>query len=133
MPAPQLKRRYVGFSTVGNEGIKTLYDSSLVEQDLKNVFNTVKGSWLMDPSYGSIIWSLLFEPVSESISNLIESDTIAIFQAEPRVKLSSLSIEPSSDPTMPGYTLTAEVQYNGSAVSSTFTMTFMNNLVDTGV
>jgi phage baseplate assembly protein W len=133
MPTPQLKRRYVGFSTVGNEGIKTLYDSALVEQDLKNVFNTVKGSWLLDPSYGSIIWSLLFEPVTESIKNIIETDTMAIFQAETRVKLISMSIEPSSDPTMPGYTLTAELKYNGSAVASTFQMTFMNGLVDSGL
>ena len=133
MPAPIKNRTYQGFSTVGNEGIKVLYDSAIVAQDLNNVFNTRKGENIVDPSFGSIIWSMQFEPATEANINIMKTDTVAIFQAETRVKLLNLDIVASTDPTVPGYTLNATVQYIGSSVAQGFTVNFMGSLTDNGV
>ena len=133
--APKKNRTYVGFSTAiaGGDGISELFDVELVKQDLMNNFMTSKGEVITDPSYGSIIWDMLFELSTEENINLMKNDSIAIFQAEKRVTLLSLDITPSSDTTMPGYTLTANLQYNGLGVAGTFTANFFKNLNDTGV
>ena len=63
----------------------------------------------------------------------MKTDTIAIFQAESRVQLLSLDIVASTDPTVPGYTLNAQVQYIGSQVAQNFTVNFMSSLTDSGI
>ena len=133
MPAPVKNRTYQGFSTVGNEGIKVMYDSALVAQDLNNVFNMRKGENIVNPAMGSIIWSMQFEQATEANINIMKTDTIAIFQAESRVQLLSLDIVASTDPTVPGYTLNAQVQYIGSQVAQNFTVNFMSSLTDSGI
>jgi phage baseplate assembly protein W len=77
---------YKGFSTVDptNYGGK-LYDFDLVKQDILNQFNTRKGERLMNPAFGTIIWDLLMEPLTEEVSNLLIADINEIVGADPRV------------------------------------------------
>jgi phage baseplate assembly protein W len=77
---------YRGFSTVDptNYGGK-LYDFDLVKQDILNQFNTRKGERLMNPAFGTIIWDLLMEPLTEEVSNLLIADINEIVGADPRV------------------------------------------------
>src|SRR5271166_6029542 len=102
MPTPTKNRVYQGYSTVVGDGLTTLYDATLVNQDLYNNFMTRKGEVLTDPSYGSIAWSMLFEQATQENFNIIEQDCVNIFNNEPRVQVQNISITASTDPTNPG-------------------------------
>lgn len=76
---------YRGFSTINNlENVK-VYDSALVKQDLMNHFNTKKGERLMNPEFGTIIWDLLYEPLTEALKQDIELDVRTILMSDPRI------------------------------------------------
>jgi len=130
MPTPTKNRRYVGYSTVVGDGLSTLYDAPLVNQDLNNVFNTRQGEVMTDPSYGCIAWNMLFQPATQENFNLIQQNCMDIFNAEPRVQVQSISVTGSTDPTNPGFTMTAQLLYVGLNVSGTFTQNFFQNLTN---
>lgn len=77
---------YKGFSTVdpSNHGSK-LYDFDLIKQDILNHFNTRKGSRVMNPSFGTIIWDLIMEPMTPQIQGLLQQDIKTICSFDPRV------------------------------------------------
>jgi phage baseplate assembly protein W len=77
---------YKGFSTVNpsNHSSK-LYDFDLVKQDILNQFNTRRGQRVMNPQFGTIIWDLLMEPLTERIKELISEDINKIVTSDPRV------------------------------------------------
>lgn len=77
---------YKGFSTVNsnNYGFK-LYDFELIKQDIINHFNTRKGSRVMNPGFGTIIWDLLMEPLTEQIKEILVDDIKTICNSDPRV------------------------------------------------
>jgi len=77
---------YKGFSTVDptNYGSK-LYDFDLIKQDILNHFNTRKGSRVMNPAFGTIIWDLIMEPMTEKVRELLKQDIQTICTFDPRV------------------------------------------------
>lgn len=89
----QLSQVYKGFSTVDvtNYGGK-LYDFDLIKQDILNHFNTRKGERLMNPTFGTIIWDLLMEPLTEEIRDLLATDVTDICNFDPRVYPSQIKI-----------------------------------------
>lgn len=131
MSTPTKLRTYQGYSTISGT-LTTLYDIDLVNQDLMNNFMTKKGEVMTDPSYGSIIWSMLFEPASDENIRIMKNDTMTIFQNEKRVTVVSFDITASTSSTIKGYTLSAVLNYNGLNVSRGFKVNFFNSLVDTG-
>ena len=76
---------YKGFSTYNRTKKYRLTDFELVKQDLFNHFNTRKGERLMKPTFGSIIWDLLFEPLTEEIKQSIVQDIETIVNYDPRI------------------------------------------------
>jgi len=83
IPTPQM---YKGFSTVSTdtENFK-LYDYALIKQDLINHFYVRQGERLMNPTYGTIIWDMLFEPMTEQTQNLILQNVNEIINYDPRI------------------------------------------------
>ena len=67
-------RTYRGISTVADSGTFPLYDISLIKQDITNHFHIRKGEKLENPDFGTIIWDVLFEPLTEEIKDLIISN-----------------------------------------------------------
>jgi phage baseplate assembly protein W len=66
---------YKGFSTVSTSTESfNLYDLDLIKQDLLNHFHIRQGERLMQPSFGTVIWDLLFEPLTEQVKELILQD-----------------------------------------------------------
>jgi len=91
-PAPQ---KYRGFSTVNkNSKDFKLYDFELIKQDILNHFYVRQGERLMQPAFGSIIWTLLFEPLTAEIQNLILQNVNEILNYDPRVQASDILITP---------------------------------------
>ena len=84
---PFLPRTYKGFSTVNTNSIKgSLYDLALIKQDLINQFHIRKGEKLENPEFGTIIWDMLFEPLTEQIKSLIVNDVTTIVNSDPRIQ-----------------------------------------------
>jgi phage baseplate assembly protein W len=76
---------YRGFSTISKPKNFTLNDFELAKQDLINYFNIRKGEKLMQPNFGTIIWSLLFEPLTDNIRQTIQEDINRIIGYDPRL------------------------------------------------
>lgn len=83
---PISSQMYRGFSTVSpdTENYK-LYDFNLIKQDLLNHFNIRQGELLMNPKFGTIIWDLLFEPLTEQVRSLIIQNVNEIINYDPRI------------------------------------------------
>lgn len=84
---PFLPRSYKGFSTVNTRAINSsLYDYELIKQDLINQFHIRKGEKLENPEFGTIIWDMLFEPLTEQVKALIVNDITEIVNSDPRIR-----------------------------------------------
>ena len=83
---------YKGFSTVNRSKKFRATDIDLVKQDLINHFNIRKGEKLMQPNFGSIIWSLLFEPLDAGLQQAIVDDVEQIVGYDPRMSLENITI-----------------------------------------
>lgn len=87
-------KTYRGFSTISNKTDNfSLYDFELIKQDLFNNFHIRQGERLMQPRFGTIIWDLLFEPLTEDVKSLIKQDVESIINYDPRVQISETSIK----------------------------------------
>jgi phage baseplate assembly protein W len=78
---------YSGYSSINVDTLNTtrLYDFDLIKQDLINQFNTRQGERLMNPGFGTIIWSLIFEPFTDDVKQAIIDDITRICNSDPRV------------------------------------------------
>ena len=91
---PRRIKSYVGFSTVNRDfDSNTLYDYELARTDLLNAFYIKKGEKLELPDYGTIVWDLLFEPLTSDLSKAVEEDVIEIVGRDPRWRLDTLQIQ----------------------------------------
>jgi len=90
---PQYSSRFRGYSTVGTNFLDPVrYDLDLARQDLLNHFNTRKGERIMLPTFGSIVWEMLFEPLDDYTIGLIDADVRSIIKNDPRWELQSVAI-----------------------------------------
>lgn len=80
-------RSYKGFSTVSDDSINgSLYDFALIKQDLINHFHIRKGEKLENPEFGTIIWDMLFEPLTSQVKEIIVNDVTQVINTDPRTK-----------------------------------------------
>jgi len=84
---------YRGVSTI-NENSKSfaLYDMELVKQDILNHFNIRKGEKIYNANFGSIIWDLIHEPLTESTREAIFNDVESVVSADPRVNIVTIDL-----------------------------------------
>lgn len=86
-------KMYKGFSTVSTETENyNLYDFKLIQQDLLNHFYIRQGERLMQPEFGTIIWDLLFEPLTEEVKNIITQNVDSILNSDPRISASQVIV-----------------------------------------
>lgn len=79
-------KTYKGFSTVsGDSKSYSLYDLALIKQDLINHFHIRQGERLENPTFGTVIWDLLFEPLTEEVKQIIIKNIEDIINHDPRV------------------------------------------------
>ena len=83
---------YKGFSTINRSKKFRVGNFDLVKTDLYNHFQIKKGEKLMQPSFGSIVWSLLFEPLTELTKNAIAEDVKSVVSYDPRIKVSNIIV-----------------------------------------
>ena len=86
-------KMYKGFSTVStNTENFALYDFQLIQQDLLNHFHVRQGERLMNPEYGTVIWDLLFEPLTEDLKNLVTENVNNVINYDPRIQASNVTV-----------------------------------------
>jgi phage baseplate assembly protein W len=83
---------YRGFSTLQHQKKYGLTDFELARQDLLNYFQIRKGDKLMQPEFGTVIWDLLFEPLTEDIQTIITNDITRIVSYDPRLQAGQVSV-----------------------------------------
>lgn len=89
----QQSQFYKGFSTVDDTQKSTkLFDYNLIQQDIMNMFQTKKGERVMNPDFGTIIWSLIYEPFTDDVKQMISDDVTRIFNYDPRVTPTQINI-----------------------------------------
>jgi hypothetical protein len=119
--AAQQSHFYKGFSTVDNTNTGTqLYDFDLIKQDILNHFNTKKGQRVMNPEFGSIIWDLIMEPMTEQVKELLVADITKICNFDPRV----VPIQMNLNEYPSGYLLELTLQIKGTDQSSSMRLAF---------
>lgn len=89
----QTSQIYRGTSTVSNESKSfSLYDINLIKQDLLNHFNIRKGEKIYNPNFGSIIWDLIHEPLTENTTEILENDVRQVLRSDPRILVDNITI-----------------------------------------
>lgn len=83
---------YNGFSTYNRQRKFGVVDFELVRQDLFNHFSIRKGEKLMNPKFGTIIWDLIFEPLTPETRDLIVEDIRNVVSYDPRVIADNVTI-----------------------------------------
>lgn len=81
---------YKGFSTVNQSTNFRLVDFELAKQDLLNHFNIRKGETLMNPNFGTIIWNVIHDPLTEELKGVIMDDVKTIINSDPRIAVDSV-------------------------------------------
>jgi phage baseplate assembly protein W len=84
--------RYRGFSTINQVKKFRLTDVELVKRDLINHFSIKKGQKLMNPNFGSIIWNMLYEPMTSDVEATIIDDVKRIVNYDPRLRVDGVLI-----------------------------------------
>ena len=116
-----LTHYYKGFSTVDPDNrASKLYDFDLIKQNILNHFNTRKGQRVMNPSFGSIVWDVLMEPLTPQIKMALTKDVEDICNLDPRVYPTEIQITEYEQ----GYLIEVALSMKNTDQSSTLRMAF---------
>jgi len=89
----QSSQFYKGFTTANDTALTNkIFDFDLIQQDIMNMFQTKKGERVMNPEFGTIIWSLIYEPFTADVKQLISEDVTRILNYDPRVTPTQINI-----------------------------------------
>lgn len=92
-PVPE-SRAYRGISTTDpNATNVVLYDIELIKQDIINHFHIRQGEKLSDPNFGTIIWDVLFEPLTDALKDAIVKNVSKIINYDPRVTVDQIIVD----------------------------------------
>ena len=86
-------RSYRGLSTVNpGRGTYNLYDIELIKQDIINNFYIRQGEKLENPAFGTIIWDVLFDPLTDDLRQAIAQNVTDIVNYDPRVNVNQINV-----------------------------------------
>ena len=121
----QSSQFYKGFTTVDETSLTNkIYDFALIQQDIMNMFQTKKGERVMNPEFGTIIWSLIYEPFTANVKQLISDDITRILNYDPRVTPTQINIREAEY----GMIIEATLFYKQQDVSVDMSLSFDKEL-----
>jgi len=90
---------YKGYSTFEFQRNKSLAlrDVELVKLDLLHHLFTPRGARVMMPTFGTSIKTLIFEPLDDATIEELQSEVKAVFDYDPRVKITKFNVIPDYD------------------------------------
>lgn len=68
----------------------SLTDQQLVIRDLLNALSIKQGDKVGQPTYGTTLWSYVFEPATDDVRNQIETEVRRVISLDPRIVLNSV-------------------------------------------
>lgn len=87
-------RAYRGISTVNPDANNwVLYDIALIKQDIINHFHIRQGEKLSNPEFGTIIWDVLFEPLTDGLKEAIVQNVTRVINYDPRVNVDNIIVD----------------------------------------
>jgi phage baseplate assembly protein W len=111
---------YRGLSTLGQNKKFRLTDIELVKRDLLNHFQIRKGEKLMNPQFGSIIWNMLFEPMTPEVKKAILDDVNTVVGYDPRITVDDVVLTEKQNGLQIQVHLTYKPTNQVAAMSFTF-------------
>lgn len=123
--SPQIKSRiYRGISTVdpAKSGV-ALYDIALVKQDIINHFHIRQGEKLENPEFGTIIWDILYEPMTDDLKQAVVDNVTQIINYDPRVRVDSIVVSTAEN----GIIVECQITYLTYNISEKMRMLFDEN------
>jgi phage baseplate assembly protein W len=86
-------KTFKGFSTVSSASESYgLYDLHLIKQDLLNHFHIRMGERLEQPDFGTIIWDIIFEPLTDQMIQMITKNVETIVNYDSRVRAEQIIV-----------------------------------------
>ena len=91
---PIVDKSYRGISTVNpNSKDFKLKNIELIKQDIVNHFHIRMGEKLENPEFGTIIWDVLFEPLTEALKEAVTINVTNIINYDPRVQAEDVIVD----------------------------------------
>ena len=117
-------KTYKGFSTTDpDQNGFNLYDFSLIKQDIINHFHIRQGELLSNPNFGTIIWDVLHEPMTEQLKQIIIDNVTEIINYDPRINVNSVTVDEYES----GLQIEAEVLFLTYNIVESMRLTFDQN------
>ena len=106
----------------------SLADTPLVVRDFINALNIPQGQKVGQPSYGTTLWSFVFEPNTFDVQNKLETEIRRVANQDPRMMVNTVSAYPQENGILLEVEL-AVAPFNNAEMLSVF----FNNQTNTAV
>ncbi len=98
---------FKGFSSRSSNTNFKLYDFELIKQDLINRLSVRKGERVENPEFGTIIYGLIFEPMTEAVKQAVADDITENLNADPRLSTKEIIVSETEH----GISVQATIEY----------------------
>jgi len=114
---------FKGFSSRAELTNFKLYDFDLIKQDLINRLSVRKGERVENPEFGTIIYDVIFEPLTEALKQAIADDIANNLNADPRLSTQDIVVSESEH----GISVQASITYVPYNITEKLTFSFDEN------
>ena len=114
---------FKGFSSRAELNNFKLYDFDLIKQDLINRLSVRKGERVENPEFGTIIYDVIFEPLTEALKQAIADDVAKNLNADPRLSTQDIIVSESEH----GISVQATITYVPYNITEKLTFSFDEN------
>ena len=88
---------FIGFNTINQNKYFTLTDFELIKRDLLNAFNIRQGELIGVPSYGTTLWTNLFENQTQDTLNTVYEEIQRVAGGDPRIYINAIEVFPQQN------------------------------------
>ena len=114
---------FKGFSSRAENNNFKLYDFELVKQNLINRLSIRKGERLENPEFGTIIYDVMFEPLTEDLKQAILDDITDNVNADSRLSATNIVVTQSDH----GISVQADLTYRPYNITERLAFGFDEN------
>jgi phage baseplate assembly protein W len=117
------KSIFKGFSSRAENSNYKLYDFQLIKQDLINRLSVRKGERIENPEFGTIIYDVLFEPLTPALKQAVADDISQNLNSDPRVSTQDITVSEVDS----GISIQATLTYVPYNITEKLTLSFSEN------
>lgn len=117
------QQTFRGFSSRADRSNYKLYDFELIKQDLINRLSVRKGERVENPEFGTIIYDVLFEPLTDAIKQAVADDIAQNLNADPRISTREILVSETEH----GISVQATITYIPYNITEKLTFSFDEN------